>query len=143
MGAAAAMEHAGVPIDVETLELFRDCWTDIQDALIAEIDRDYGIYDGRTFKTNRFARWLSTNRILWPLLESGSPALDDDTFKQMARAYPAVSPLRELRSALSDLRLNDLAVGKDGRNRTILSAFRSSNRRIRNMFLARQCGCAD
>jgi DNA polymerase I-like protein with 3'-5' exonuclease and polymerase domains len=33
--------------------------------------------------------------------------------------------MRELRSALSDLRLNDLAVGQDGRNRTILSAFRS------------------
>jgi DNA polymerase-1 len=33
--------------------------------------------------------------------------------------------LRELPSALSDLRLNDLAVGQDGRNRTILSAFRS------------------
>jgi len=41
------------------------------------------------------------------------------------RAYPAVSPLRELRSSLADLRLNDLAVGRDGRNRTILSAFRA------------------
>jgi DNA polymerase I len=43
----------------------------------------------------------------------------------MAKAYPQVSPMRELRSALSELRLNDLAVGEDGRNRTILSAFRS------------------
>src|SRR6476659_9940813 len=43
----------------------------------------------------------------------------------MARAHPAVASLRELRSALSDLRLNDLAVGGDGRNRTILSAFRA------------------
>jgi hypothetical protein len=33
--------------------------------------------------------------------------------------------MRELRSALSELRLNDLAVGSDGRNRTILSAFRA------------------
>jgi DNA polymerase-1 len=59
------------------------------------------------------------------LLESGNLALDDDTFRQMARAYPAVAPLRELRSSLSELRLNDLAVGADHRNRTILSAFRS------------------
>jgi DNA polymerase-1 len=36
-----------------------------------------------------------------------------------------VSPLRELRSSLADLRLNDLAVGHDSRNRTILSAFRA------------------
>ena len=43
----------------------------------------------------------------------------------MAKAYPEVSPMRELRSALSEMRLSDLAVGADGRNRTILSAFRS------------------
>ena len=33
--------------------------------------------------------------------------------------------MRELRSALSEMRLADLAVGSDGRNRTILSAFQS------------------
>jgi DNA polymerase I-like protein with 3'-5' exonuclease and polymerase domains len=33
--------------------------------------------------------------------------------------------MRELRHALSQLRLADLAVGRDGRNRTLLSAFRS------------------
>ena len=74
MAAASAMEHNGVPIDVETLELFRRQWTDIQDELIAEIDADYGVYDGRTFKVDRFARWLATNRIPWPLLESGNLA---------------------------------------------------------------------
>jgi hypothetical protein len=51
--------------------------------------------------------------------------MDDGTFRQMARVYPAIAPLRELRSSLSDLRLNDLAVGRDGRNRTMLSTFRS------------------
>ena len=44
----------------------------------------------------------------------------------MAKAHPlVVSPYRELRSSLSKLRLNDLAVGKDGRNRTVLWAFQS------------------
>ena len=125
MAAAAAMEHIGTPIDVPMLELFRQRWTDIQDQLIAEIDANYGVYEGRTFKTNRFAAWLVEKNIPWPLLESGELDLTDDTFRQQARAYPIISPLRELRSALSDLRLNDLAVGSDGRNRTILSAFRS------------------
>jgi hypothetical protein len=125
MAASAAMEHAGTPIDVETLTRLRERWTDIQDDLIAGIDIDYGVYEGRAFRSERFARWLIANNIPWPRLESGSLALDDDTFRQMARAYPSVSPLRELRSSLSELRLNDLAVGKDGRNRTILSAFRS------------------
>jgi hypothetical protein len=125
MAAASAMEFAGTPIDTEMLAMLRAGWTNIQDQLIAEIDRDYGVYDGRTFKADRFAAWLERNRIPWPRLESGRLDLGDGTFRQMARAYPSVSPLRELRSALSDLRLNDLAVGHDGRNRTILSAFRS------------------
>ena len=125
MAAAAAMEHVGTPIDVPTLELFRERWLDIQDQLISEIDAAYGVFDGRTFKAERFAGWLVANNIPWPLLESGHLDLSDDTFRQQARAYPAVSPLRELRSSLSDLRLNDLAVGVDASNRTILSAFRS------------------
>jgi hypothetical protein len=125
MAAAAAMEHNGTPIDVPTLELFRQRWTDIQDRLIAEIDADYGVFDGRTFKADRFAAWLAAQNIPWPLLDTGRLDLSDDAFRQQARTYPAVSPLRELRGSLSDLRLNDLAVGRDGRNRTILSAFRS------------------
>jgi hypothetical protein len=93
--------------------------------LIAAIDADYGVYEGRTFKQERFAAWLARNGIPWPYLESGKLDLGDETFRQQAKAYPLIAPLRELRSALSELRLNDLAVGSDGRNRTILSAFRS------------------
>ena len=37
--------------------------------------------------------------------------------------YPQLHDLRELRSSLSALRLNNLAVGPDGRNRTLLSPF--------------------
>jgi DNA polymerase I len=125
MAAAAAMEHAGTPIDVETLERLRAGWTAIQDQLVAAIDRDYGVFDGRTFKLDRFANWLTAEGIPWPGLPSGQLDLSDETFRQQARAYPRVSPLRELRSALSDMRLNDLAVGLDARNRTVLSAFRA------------------
>jgi hypothetical protein len=41
----------------------------------------------------------------------------------MAKAHPHVSPLRELRHSLSAMDLFDLAVGKDGRNRVLLSPF--------------------
>ncbi len=44
----------------------------------------------------------------------------------MARTYQAVAPLRELRHSLGEMRLfEDLAVGADGRNRCLLSPFRS------------------
>jgi hypothetical protein len=129
MKAAAAMESNGVPIDVPTLVLLREKWTDIQDGLIRQIDADYGVFDGRTFKAERWERYLVAHGIPWPRLESGRLDLSDDAFRQMAKAYPVVSPMRELRSALSDLRLNDLRVGDDGRNGTILSAFRSKTGR--------------
>ncbi len=119
------MEHHGVPIDRQMLDRLRQNWTGIQDRLITDIDTDYGVFDDRTFKADRFVAWLISTGIPWPRLDTGRLDLCDDTFRQVAKAYPAVSPLRELRSALSELRLNDLAVGRDGRNRCLLSAFRS------------------
>jgi DNA polymerase I len=129
MAASAAMEFAGVPIDVETLERLRTHWTDIQDALITAIDADYGVFDGRTFKADRFEALLVRHGIPWPRHESGTLDLQSDTFRAMAKIYPIISPLHELRHALSDLRLNDLKVGDDGRNRTVLWAFASKTGR--------------
>ena len=129
MGAVATMEHNGIPIDVGTLDVINANWLGIQDTLIVEVDRAYGVYDGRTFKADRFAAYLVANDIPWPRLDTGRLALDDDTFRGMARAYPQVSHLRELRHALGALRLNSLAVGPDGRNRTLLSPFRSKTGR--------------
>ena len=123
MAADSAMVHAGIPTDMVMLPQVRDGWTGIKDQLIAAIDCDYGVYEGTTFKRDRFTNWLIKNSIPWPRLESGQLALDDDTWKHQAKAYPIVSPLRELRNSLSELKLNSLAVGRDGRNRTILSAF--------------------
>jgi hypothetical protein len=129
MVAAARMERNGVPIDVETLEQLRAYWSDIQDQLIMEVDRDYGVYEGRTFKADRFAELLGRNNIPWPRLESGQLDLSDDTFRQMARAHPILAPLRELRVALSQMRLADVAAGRDGRNRVMLSPFRARTSR--------------
>jgi DNA polymerase I len=129
MAAVAAMEHAGVPIDVAALDQLRRHWDGIQSELISRIDGDYGVFDGLTFKHDRFAEWLARAELPWPLLESGKLDLSDDAFRQAARTYPEVAPLRELRSALSEMRLNDLAVGRDGRNRTLLSPFRARTSR--------------
>jgi DNA polymerase-1 len=125
MAAAATMEFNGVPMDVATLSLLRQHWTDIQNDLIRTIDADYGVFDGRSFRALRWAEYLIAQNIPWPRLETDRLDLSDDAFREMARIYPKIAPMRELRGALSELRLNDLSVGKDGRNRTILSAFRS------------------
>lgn len=125
MKAAARMEYHGIPIDTDVLVRLQQHWSAIQEKLITEIDRDYGVFEGRTFKAGRFAGWLAQHNIPWPQLPSGVLDLQDDTFREMARAYPEIAPLRELRVSLSQMRLADLAVGSDGRNRCLLSAFRA------------------
>lgn len=129
MAAAARIEWAGVPIDAMTLGRLRVNWAGIQERLIAAVDAGYGVFDGRTFKAERFEAWLVQHNIPWPRLDSGKLALDDNTFRDMSKAHPAVAPLRELRHTLGELRLNDLAVGTDGRNRCLLSAFASKTGR--------------
>jgi hypothetical protein len=129
MKAAAQIEHNGVPIDTHTLDGLRDQWETIQDQLISEIDGVYGVYDGRSFRTARFAKYLNQRGIPWPRLASGGLDLKDDTFREMARTYPELGKLRELRVSLSQMRLSDLAVGVDGRNRCLLSAFRARTSR--------------
>ena len=125
MAAAAHMEWAGVPIDVSRLARLRTGWDGIREQLVISVDGRYGVYDGLIFRAEHFGGWLARAGIPWPRLPSGALDLADDTFREMARVYPQVQALRELRIALSQLRLNALAVGADGRNRCLLSAFRA------------------
>jgi DNA polymerase-1 len=129
MPAAAAIEWNGTPIDRPPLTLLRKHWTGIQDELIRSIDTDYGVFDGRSFRADQWAQFLTRHSIPWPTLESGALDLASDTFREMAATYPIVAPIHELRHALSQLRLEDLAVGSDDRNRCILSAFRARTSR--------------
>jgi DNA polymerase-1 len=121
MRAAAAMEHRGVPIDAELLSRITARWDEIKLALVDGIRADFPIFDGSSLRLSLFDQWLMSHGIPWPRTETGRLATDDDTFKAMTRAYPILAPVRELHSNLGKLRLTDLAVGPDGRNRTMLS----------------------
>lgn len=129
MAAVARMEWNGVPIDVPTLTAMRGHWQDIQTHLIEEINADYGVFEGRTFKHDRFADYLVRHGIEWPRTATGRLALSDAIFRDQAKVHPVLEPLRQLRSMLGQMRLSDLMVGRDGRNRTMLSAFRSKTGR--------------
>jgi DNA polymerase I len=129
MVAVARMEWTGVPIDVETLGRLRSRWEQIKLDLIRAVDQDFGVYEDATFKAGRFAGWLADQRIDWPRTETGHLRLDQDTFRDMGKRYPQLEPLRELRHAMGELRLEKLAVGPDGRNRTMLSPFGASSGR--------------
>jgi DNA polymerase I len=125
MQAVSRIQMNGVPMDVEVLETLKLQWNAIQDQLIADMDREYGVYDGRSFKTSRWEEYLVAHDIPWPRLESGRLDMCDATFREMARSHTQVAPIRELRSALAEMRLANLHVGDDGRNRCLLSPFRA------------------
>jgi len=129
MAAVARMEHEGVPMDMPLLAKLRNNWEAIQDKLIAAVDEEYGVFDGRTFKMDRFEAYLVKNEIPWPRLESGQLDLSNDTFRDMAMAYPNMANLRDLRHSLSQMRLSALQVGPDGCNRCLLSPFSSRTSR--------------
>jgi DNA polymerase I - 3''-5'' exonuclease and polymerase domains len=125
MKAVAMMESTGIPIDVPLLDKVQMQWDSIKERLIRTIDASRGIYDGTRFVAKRFEEFLREHRIPWPRLHSGKLALDDDTFRSQAKIHPIISPLRELKRSLDTLRLSDFSIGKDGRNRCLLSPFRS------------------
>ena len=123
MKALGAMQHRGIPFDLALLNTLNANWDAIKLKLIAKVDTQYGVYVDGTFKEALFETYLSHKQIPWPRLDSGRLALDRDTFSDMSKRYPAVQPLHELRKTLGELKLNKLAVGRDSRNRTILSPF--------------------
>jgi DNA polymerase I len=123
MKSIAFMEHFGIPVDVETLQILKANWIQIQERLIQDIDNDYGVYEGTTFRVSKFEQYLSTNGISWPRTEKGNLELKDDTFKDMVNSYPQLQGLKDLRYILGQLRLSDIPVGSDGRNRCLLSPF--------------------
>jgi DNA polymerase-1 len=121
--AVAHMERNGIPIDVHTLTAIQAGWDDIKMQLIAEVDAQYGVYDDGHFRDGFFAKYLLDQEIPWPRTDTGLLKTDEDTFKDMSKVYPQLAPLRELRHALGQLRLKDLVVGADGRNRASLWPF--------------------
>jgi DNA polymerase I len=112
--AVSAMQHEGVPIDAATLRFVLENWDGIIDELIARIDVDYCVYEGRTFKEARFEAYLAERKIPWDRTAHGHLKLDDDTFTEACKTFPALEPLRNLRHSLGTMRLNALPVGKDG-----------------------------
>jgi hypothetical protein len=132
MRTVARMERNGIPVDGATLAQLDEHWESLQQDMIDRIDADYGVYEGIHFRTERFAYWLARNGISWRRLASGALDLEDETFKTMAEIHPVLRPQRQLRQAMALLRLTDLPVGADGRNRCLLSPFGTITGRFSN-----------
>lgn len=124
------MEHAGLPIDVPRLELLASRWHDVRWRLgymaAARYEDTYSLvgHDAK-FDTRKFEHYLRRRGIAWPKTATGRLRLDTETFSTMARSMSGLRSLHEVRKTLSRMRQIGLEVGPDGRNRTLLSPFRS------------------
>lgn len=129
MAAVGTMQYTGIPIDQATFSKLQRNWPALQRELIGRVDMAFGVYEAGSFREALFEEYLATHGIAWPRLVTGRLKLDRDTFSAMSKRNPQIRPLYELRKTLGELRLNSLAVGDDGRNRTLLSPFSSKTGR--------------
>ena len=134
---SALMEHRGIPIDMDEFPQLADkkIWSGVRDAMVPAIDAKYGVYVRNaagdwTFNMERFIAYLEREGIIgWPLLETGKLNMRRKTFEEMSKGWPQLEELRQLRYARDKMRRIKLAVGADGRNRTVLWPFKSKTSR--------------
>jgi DNA polymerase-1 len=96
--ASAQMEHNGVPIDREIFPQLadKDTWRGVRDAMVPEIDAQYGVYvrdraGNWTFSMERFEAYLARAGITgWPRLETGKLSMRRKTFETMSKGWPSV-----------------------------------------------------
>jgi DNA polymerase I len=133
---SALMEHYGVPIDMEIFPQLVDkaIWSAVRDNMVPTVDAKYGVYVRSaagewSFNLERFEAYCVREGIVWPRLESGKLNLQRKTFENMSKGRPELEDLRQLRHTRDKMRKIKLAVGADGRNRTVLWPFKSKTSR--------------
>jgi DNA polymerase I len=133
---SAVMEHSGVPIDMVNFPPLADAkvWRAVRDEMVPVVDTQYGVYVRNavgdwTFNMECFNAYLNREGIAWPRLESGALDMRRKTFENMSKGFPQLEALRQLRHTRDKMRKVKLAVGADGRNRTVLWPFQSKTGR--------------
>jgi DNA polymerase I len=133
---SALMEYHGVPVDMEIFPSLADegAWSAVRDAMVPAIDAQYGVYVRNaagewSFSLERFEAYCARSGIAWPRLESGKLNMKRKIFEDMSKGRPQLEALRQLRHTRDKMRKIKLAVGADGRNRTVLWPFKAKTSR--------------
>jgi DNA polymerase-1 len=155
----AIPERNGIPMDVPLLQRFNKHRLAILDSVIAETDKNYGVFKGTRIDLGLFNKFLveasktETHKtgkdIRWPRTESGQLAIDIKTFGKMEEEYPdLLKPLKTLVKLIPLFKKSSviggmgtlerkadgtekagLVVGRDGRNRASLMPFSTKTAR--------------
>jgi DNA polymerase I len=137
VASSAHMEHRGPPIDMDVYPQLADenVWRYVRDAMVPVIDAQYGVFvrgpDGDWHCSMKlFEKYLEREGIVgWPRTDTGKLSMQRKTFEDMTKGNPQLENLRQLRHARDKMRKIKLAVGADGRNRTVLWPFKAKSSR--------------
>jgi len=126
---AAMARTKGTPMDVELLERFETHRDFILDRVIAEVNKDFHVFEGREFKYDLLEQLLIRENIPWPVTATGRLDLRDETFEDLVETYPQFKPIRQVRKTLAGMRGRPEKVDKDGYARPFLNPLGSSTGR--------------
>jgi hypothetical protein len=126
---STVVEATGTPLNMPLVKRFLTHWEAVEKGLFDTLSRDYpGVFRGdRSLDLKGFAEYISFHKIPWPLTpKTGMPVIEDKVLEEQARLHPDL--LKNLIALLKlkkvhRLGVGDLAIGKDGRNRTNLRSY--------------------
>jgi DNA polymerase I len=102
----------------------------LRQALIDDLNLRYPFFDGPVFRKKLLEQWVVEHGIrFWPRTPTGQLSTDKETLGIIAKRCPEAAEFCHSKVTLDQLKTFDLAVGDDGRNRCMLSAFRSKTGR--------------
>jgi DNA polymerase I len=130
MRADAYMRHRGIPIDMPLFKDMTDLWPELRAEIITDLNTRYPFFDGPTFKKKLVEKWVAERGIQsWPRTPTGQLCTDSETLEVIAKRCPEAAEFCTTKFTLDQLKTFKLMVGADGRNRCMLSAFRSKTSR--------------
>jgi hypothetical protein len=126
----AWMRHRGIPVDKPRCADVAAYWPALRQELIDDLNLRFPFFEGASFRQKLMRQWLIEHGVrFWPLTPTGLLETDAETLRTMATRCPAVAEFCHSKITLDQLETFELSVGDDGRNRCMLSAFRSETGR--------------
>jgi DNA polymerase family A len=129
MRASASMEHVGVPVDRDSYVRVRSNLPELRTRAVQAVAGPDSPFVGDTLRSRDFAHWLDKRHISWPVDQRNRALFDAETFAAMSKRDARVRPIAKGRALLGQLNVGDLTIGKDSRNRALLSPFRARSGR--------------
>jgi DNA polymerase-1 len=124
MAGIARMERAGVPLDKRLLERLWTNEDEIKAGLIEKINAVYGCYDNKGhLKLAKFWDYCRSHGISWPATPTGRPGLKEEVRDEQALIHPEMKLFCDTFRIIQSMKLIEVRLDGDGRNRVGLRAF--------------------